>query len=289
MSLVSMNVLLAHAREHRYAVPAFTVNLESIETAARAAEEEDSPIILMGWEGDLQRTDIRHWAALTRAVAQSSRVPTAVHLDHGTCFRICMEAIQCGFTSVMIDGSGKPYQENVAVTRKVVETAHVVGVTVEAELGRVGQGSEKLTKAEAQQMMTDPDQAAEFVRATGVDALAVAVGNLHGLYKYEPKLDLERLEEIRNKVDCFIVLHGGSGTPRRPEAIARGVTKINVAADLQLAFLGGIRRVLENVPATPRYQANVLVPATDAMKEVMKATIREFGACGQAATVLLRA
>jgi fructose-bisphosphate aldolase class II len=277
-----MGILLAHARKQGYAVPAYTVDMWSMETAALAAEEEDSPLILMGWEGDLKCGDIRHWAALARAVARDSRVPMAVHLDHGTSFEICIEAIRCGFTSVMIDASTKSYGHNVAVTRKVVEAAHAVGVTVEAELGHVGQGSEKLTGSDAEQLMTDPEQAARFVWETRVDALAVAIGNLHGLYKYEPRLDLDRLSEIVQKTDAFIVLHGGSGTPNRPETVARGVTKINLAADFQVAFRDHLDLVKSNTPATPRYVASVLKPATDAVKGVMQDRIRELGSHGQA-------
>jgi fructose-bisphosphate aldolase class II len=228
----------------------------------------------------------QYFSALALAGAQNARVPTAIHLDHGSSFEWVVRAIKYGFTSVMMDASLEPYEENVAITRKVVEVAHAVGVTVEAELGHMLTGDVILTDEQAAKNMTDPDEAARFVKETGVDALAVAIGNAHGLYTYEPKLDFKRLETIVKKMDAFVVMHGGSGTPGLPECIKLGVTKINIASDVQVAFRESVKRTFENEPLESLHATDILTPATEAMKEVMKAKMREFGSYGQASKVI---
>jgi fructose-bisphosphate aldolase class II len=277
-----MEFLLRHARSNGYGVPAFNVNnLESIQAAVEAAEEEDSPLILMGWEGDLEYAGSEYFSALALAGAKKARVPVAIHLDHGSTFEWCMEAIRWGFTSVMIDASPLPFEQNVAVTRKVVEVGHAAGATVEAELGHIETGDVILTDEQLAKNMTDPDEAVRFVEETGVDALAVAVGNAHGLYKYEPKLDFGRLETIVNKVNCFVVMHGGSGTPGLPKAIQLGVTKVNIGTDIAVAFRESVNRTLKDKPLEGLYQDAILNPATEAMKQVMKGRMQEFGSSGQ--------
>jgi fructose-bisphosphate aldolase class II len=282
MSLFPMADLMRHARENRYGVPAFNVNdTYSIAAAIAAAEEEDAPLILMGWEGELEGPNMVYFSSLAVGAAQKARVPVAIHLDHGTSFAWAQRAIQHGFTSVMIDSSMLPFDENVAVTRKVVEAAHACGVTVEAELGHIIGADVVLTEEQQRANMTDPGEAARFVEATGVDALAVAVGNAHGLYKYTPKLDLERLETIVQRVQCHVVMHGGSGTPSLPEAVQLGVTKINIGTDIQVAFRESVKQTLQQYSLENLDSTSILGPATQAMKQVMVDRIRLFSANGQ--------
>jgi fructose-bisphosphate aldolase class II len=287
MSLVTMAPLLQDAREHAYAVAAFNVwNLESTMAAVQAAEEEDAPLILAGGARTFAFAGLENWAAVTLQAARAARVPVAVHLDHGSSFELVLRCIRCGFTSVMIDASLMPLRENVELTKRVVEAAHAVGVTAEAELGHVGLGEEMSDQSQASQYLTDPDEAIWFVEQTGVDALAVSVGNLHGLYKFEPRLDLKRLEAIAQKTGACLVMHGGSGTPGLPEAIRRGITKINIGTDIQVAFKESLQGVLNTRPLKSLNSSAILAPAIVAMSEVMRAKIREFGSNGQASRMV---
>jgi fructose-bisphosphate aldolase class II len=229
----------------------------------------------------------------------------SLHLDHGEDVETVKKCLEAGFTSVMIDGSHLPFEENISLTKHVVDLAHQKGVSVEGELGRLA-GIEEKTVAEREAVLTDPIEAEEFVRRTGVDALAVSIGTSHGAYKFkgEPKLDFERLKQIRERVDVPLVLHGASSVPQWiiekatkygaelagakgiPEdhirkAIALGITKINIDTDLRLAFTATIREVLATSPKEfdPR---KILGPAKEAMKEVVKAKMRLFGSSGKA-------
>jgi fructose-bisphosphate aldolase class II len=229
----------------------------------------------------------------------------SLHLDHGEDFEIVSKCIEAGFTSVMIDGSFLKFEDNIAIAKRVVDFAHSKGVSVEAELGRLA-GVEEKTVEEKEAVLTDPDVARDFVKRTGVDALAVAIGTSHGAYKFkgEPKLDFERLKSINEKVDVPLVLHGASSVPPWiiekaqkygaelagargiPEehirkAISLGITKINIDTDLRLAFTATVREVLANSPKEfdPR---KILGPAKEAMKEVVRGKMRLFGSSGKA-------
>lgn len=288
MPLVSLREVCAAAEKGRYAVGAFGVqNLETIQGVIEAAIEERSPAILLVSEGAIKYGGLRPLAEIIKALAEQAPVPIVAHLDHGPSFEVATHCIMAGFKSVMVDASHYDYDKNVAITRQVVAMAHAVGATVEGEIGRIGGVEENIVVSEAEAAMTEPEEAARFVQDTGVDAVAVAIGNAHGLYKGEPKLDIPRMGRIYEAVkrvapDCFLVLHGGSGTPDHmiKDAIAAGVSKINIGTELKLAFVEGIRETLEKKPGVddPRH---LVGPARQKVKEVTKAKMRLFGSSGR--------
>lgn len=265
-----MKSLLQSARSEGYAVGAFTVwDMESVQAVIGAAETLELPVIAQvgPWEADFAGMELL--ADIIKHAAIRASVPVALHLDHGESFERVMNAIHCSFTSVMIDASNLPFHENVALTREVVRCAHAAGVTTEGEIGMVGGGIHAEMSGEGFPM-TDPDEAKLFVAETGVDALAVAIGNAHGFYKAEPKLDLERLAAIAEKVSIPLVLHGGTGIPENAirEAIKRGIAKINICTEFVAAFARGFQDTQArpdfayNVPklfAEPRRRATELV------------------------------
>jgi fructose-bisphosphate aldolase class II len=304
--LVTNRDLLLAAQRNAYAVGAFNIqNLESLLAVVEAAVEEKSPVIVAVTPSAIKYGGIKYLAGLVKTAASESPVPMSLHLDHGEDVETVKKCIEAGFTSVMIDGSHMPFEGNIALTRRVVEIAHPRGVSVEGELGRLA-GVEEKTVEEREALLTDPIKAEEFVKRTGVDALAVSIGTSHGAYKFkgEPQLDFERLKAIREKVDVPLVLHGASSVPAWiiekavkygaelagakgiPEdhirrAISLGITKINIDTDLRLAFTAAVREVLANSPKEfdPR---KILGPAKDAMKEVVKGKMRLFGSSGKA-------
>ena len=304
--LVTNKELMVPARKKGYAVPALNVqNLESLTAVAEAAAEEKSPVILAISPSVIKYAGMPYIVALAKTAAQLSPVPMSIHLDHGEDFDICQKCIEGGFSSVMIDGSFLKYEDNVAVTKKVVAAAKAKGVSVEAELGKLA-GVEERSVEEKDAILTDPQTAQDFVEKTGVDALAVAIGTSHGAYKFksESKLDIERLKKISQKIQIPLVLHGASSVPQSlidkatkygaqlgnakgiPEAeikkaIALGIAKVNVDTDLRLALTGAVREVLATQPKEfdPR---KILGPAKVAMKEVAKSKMQLFGSAGKA-------
>jgi len=289
MPLVTMREVLKAAEAGKYAVGAFGVqNLETIQAVVEAAVEERSPAILIISEGAITYAGLQTIAGIVKTLADAAPVPIVAHLDHGPSFDLAARCIVAGFKSVMVDASHHDYATNVAITRKVVEMAHAVGATVEGEIGKIGGVEENIAVSAADATMTEPDEAARFARDTGVDALAVAIGNAHGLYHGEPKLDIPRMARICSAVkaaapEVALVLHGGSGTPDHMirDAIAAGVSKINVGTELKLAFVDGVRQTLEKKPGIddPRH---LLKPARDAVKAVTKEKMRLFGSSGRA-------
>lgn len=296
---------LHEARKGGYGVPAFNVNnMEQIQGIMRAAAELRSPVILQASRGALAYTDGVYLKRLVdAAVEMHPDLPVVLHLDHGDSLESCIRAIELGFTSVMIDGSHHDYEVNVEMTREVVAYAHPRGVSVEAELGTLG-GIEEDVVGEVQ--LTDPDQAEDFVRQTGCDSLAVAIGTSHGAYKFkaEPKLELGLVDEIHRRVQIPLVLHGASSVPPSlvervnrfggrieesfgvpiesiQQAIRGGVAKINVDTDLRLAITGAVRQVLAESPAEfdPR---SYLGSARDAVAQVVAERMRAFGSAGRA-------
>ena len=323
MPLIPMRVLLDHAAEHDYGVGAFNVNnMEQIQAIMQAAEETNSPVIVQASRGARSYSQDAYLRHLMLAAAElHPNLPIAMHQDHGNSPETCFSAIEQGFTSVMMDGSlqedGKTpssYEYNVDVTRKVVERAHALGVTVEAEIGCLG-GIEDghgagLTGDEALAHLTDPDQAQQFVADTGCDALAVAIGTSHGAYKFKKKptgdvLKMDLIEEIHRRLpNTHLVMHGSSSVPnelvdiinayggKMPETygvpveaiqqgIRHGVRKVNVDTDNRLAMTGAIRKVFMEHPEKfdPR---DYLKPARAAMVEVVKARMIAFGQAGWA-------
>ncbi len=284
MPLVPAKELLEAAEKGNYAIGAFNCNnMEIIQAIVEAAEEENAPVIVQASQGAIKYAGLEYITALTKIAAENTKVPVALNLDHGTSFEQVVRCIRYGFTAVMIDGSAHPLQENIAITKKVVDVARAVGVSVEAELGKIGGTEDDITVDEREATFTDPQEAKEFVEATNVDALAVAIGTAHGVYKGEPKLDFERLREIRSLINTPIVLHGSSGVPDEAisKAISLGVRKINIDTNLREAFVKKARQVMEEKPneIDPR---KILGPAREAMKEVIKEKIRLFGSSGKA-------
>ncbi|MEW6423135.1 MAG: class II fructose-1,6-bisphosphate aldolase [Bacillota bacterium] len=284
MSFVAASVLLRAAQNGGYAVGAFNFsNLEIVQAIVRAAEAEKAPVILQATQGAIRYAGLAYLVALARAAAKVASVPLALHLDHGTDANLVAECVRAGFSSVMIDGSRLPLEENIALTRQVVAASRRSGVSVEAELGRISGTEDELSVAERETLFTDPQEARFFVEQTGVDALAVAVGTAHGRYRGEPKLDFERLARISALVPIPLVLHGSSGVPDEAirEAIERGVRKINIDTDIRQTFIGTIRQMLAEKPdeIDPR---KILGPAREAAVEVIRHKIRLFGSAGKA-------
>ncbi len=284
MPLVTVKELLKGAAAGGYAVGAFNCNnMEIVQAIIDAAEAEKAPVIMQASQGAIKYAGIEYIMALARVAADNATVPVAMHLDHGTSFDQVMQCIRYGFTSVMIDGSKYSLDENIVLTRKVIEVARAVGVSVEAELGKIGGTEDDITVSDKEAAMTKPEEAQKFVAETGVDSLAIAIGTAHGQYKWEPKLDFDRLRRVKELVDIPIVLHGSSGVPddQIAEAIRLGVRKVNIDTNLREAFVKGVRAVLEKDPneIDPR---KLLGPAKKEMSAVIREKIRLFGSSGKA-------
>jgi len=284
LALVPVSDLLKKAEEGGYAVGAFNCNnMEIVQAIITAAEAENAPVIMQASQGAIKYAGINYIVAMARLAAERSRVPVALHLDHGTSFEQVMQCIRAGFSSVMIDGSKLPLAENIALTRRVLDVARAVGVSVEAELGKIGGTEDDIYVSEREAFFTDPTEAGVFVRETGVDALAVAVGTAHGQYKGTPELDFPRLEKIKSIVKIPIVLHGSSGVPDDAirEAVRLGVRKVNIDTNIREAFTDAARKVLAENPGEidPR---KILGPAREAAAAVIREKIRVFGSSDKA-------
>ena len=304
--LVTGLEILKKAREEGYGVGAFNVNnMEFLQAVLEAAEEQRSPVILALSEGAMKYGG-RALTLMAVELAKEARVPVAVHLDHGSSYESVLRALRAGFTSVMIDKSHEDFETNVRETRRAVEAAHAVGVTVEAELGRLAGIEEHVAVDEKDALLTNPEEARIFMERTGADYLAVAIGTSHGAYKGKgrPFIDHARLERIARLVPAPLVLHGASAVPPElverfrasggeigeaagihPEdirkAISLGIAKINTDTDLRLAFTALIREALNKNPKEfdPR---KYLGPAREAVKEVVKSRMELFGSVGRA-------
>ena len=249
MPLVTPQEMLLDAQKNRYAVGAFNIeNMEMAQGVIAAAEELRAPVIIQTTPSTVRYAGLDLYYANVWALASRSPVPVVLHLDHGDSFALAMQAIRAGYTSVMFDGSAKPFEENKEITQRVVEVAGASGLAVEAELGKVGGKEDDLSVKHDE--YTDPGQAKEFVEKTGVTSLAVAIGTAHGVYSGTPVLDVHRLSEIRKIVDVPLVLHGASGLPEKDikDCIARGACKVNFATDLRIAFADGMKAVLGKEP-----------------------------------------
>ena len=303
--LVTNKDLMSPAMQKAYAVGAFNIsNLESLLAVIEAATEEKSPAIVAVTPSSIKYAGLTYIGKMVKTAAESAPVPISLHLDHGKDMETVSKCIDAGFTSVMIDGSHLKFEENISLTKHVVDLVNTKGISVEAELGRLA-GVEESTVEEKEAVLTHPDSAKEFVERTGVDALAVAIGTSHGAYKFKgkPKLDFERLKFIREMVSVLLVLHGASSVPSRiiekavkygaelggakgiPEehiqkAISLGITKINIDTDLRLAFTAATREFLVKSPKVfdPR---KILGSSKEAMKEVVKSKMRLFGSSGK--------
>ena len=280
--LVNMKDMLQKAWEGKYAVGFFNaVNVEMARAVIETAEEMRAPVIVGTAEVLLPAMEMERVAEYLIPMAKKASVPVAVHYDHGLTFEKCMEALHLGFTSVMYDCSTAGYDENLKSVAEMVKICHAMGATVEGELGHVGdnEGAGKLLKPS--DYYTDPDQAVDFVQETGVDALAVAVGNAHGDYKFPPRLDFDRISAIAELTRTPLVLHGGSGLSDDDfrEAACRGICKVNIFTDLDKAGKAGIEKGLQSRAGTVMQ----LIPyEIAAMKEVVRNKISLFGSAHRA-------
>jgi fructose-bisphosphate aldolase, class II len=332
MAMISLRQLLDHAAEHGYGVPAFNVNnLEQIQAIMQAAQKTDSPVILQASAGARKYAGEPFLRKMVEAAVEMyPDIPIVMHQDHGASPSVCMQSIRSGFTSVMMDGSLREdaktpasYEYNVDVTRRVAEMAHAVGVSVEGELGCLGSlesgqaGEEDGVGAEGtlthEQMLTDPDQAADFVKKTGVDALAIAIGTSHGAYKFSRKptgdiLAIDRIKQIHAKIpNTHLVMHGSSSVPQEwlaiirenggdiketygvpveeiQEGIRHGVRKINIDTDIRLAMTGAMRRAM-NKDRSEFDPRKFLKDATAAARDVCIARMQAFGCAGMASRI----
>ncbi|MCE9633146.1 MAG: fructose-bisphosphate aldolase class II [Methylophilales bacterium] len=334
MALVSLRQLLDHAAENGYGLPAFNVNnMEQIHAIMQAADECNSPVIMQGSAGARKYAGeafLRH--LILAAIEAYPHIPIVMHQDHGASPAVCVQSIRSGFSSVMMDGSLKEdgktpasYEYNVNVTKSVVDIAHMVGVSVEGELGVLGSlesgmageedGHGAVGKLDHSQLLTDPEEAADFVKKTGVDALAIAIGTSHGAYKFTKPptgdtLSIQRIKEIHARIpNTHLVMHGSSSVPQEwlkiinqyggtmgetygvpveeiVEGIKHGVRKVNIDTDLRMASTGAIRRFLGSPETSKEFDPRkFLKEATVAMKGICKARFEAFGSAGQAGKI----
>lgn len=284
--LTTGKAILDVANKHSFAVPAFNISdWAMFKGIVEISEEKDAPLIV-----GIHPDEVRHIGRemITGIIERShhATVPIAIHWDHGATFEQMLQAIQYGFTSVMIDASLKPFEENLAISKRVTDAAHAVGLSVEAELGTIGANDSYAEGGSSTIIYTDPDDAVTFVEGTGVDSLAVAIGTFHGLYPahLKPELKLDLLKEIKSRVQIPLVLHGGSGNPddEIAEASRSGINKINISTDIKIAYHDKMREVLGSDPKTR--EPNAIQPAcVEAMKVVAAQKIDLFGAAGKGA------
>lgn len=273
--LVTMSELLKDAKANKYAVAAFNFhNLEILRAVIEAAEEAKAPIIVQATPFYMNHMGFKTAATMVKAAAEEAAVPIAINLDHANGMQPIMQALLNGFSSVMVDGSSLPFAENVKLTQQVVALARMAGASIEAELGHIG-GVEDVEEVKAQGGLADPAEAEIFVKETGIDALAPAIGTAHGIYKSEPKLDFERLAEISRRTDLPLVLHGGSGLDAEQvkKAISLGVAKVNIGTEFKMAWSGALKEFFNQGGTEPAKGADL---AKAAIREVAKRKITMF-------------
>lgn len=298
--------LLRHAQEHGYAIPAFNVNhLETLLAVIDAAKAEKSPVIVQTSEGGIQYAGMHILVAMVRAAAEAD-IPVVMHVDHGKDLALIKEAIECGYTSVMIDASSLPFADNVKQTRQVVKWARAKGVAVEAEIGRIAGAEDKVSVSAREALLTDPEEAARFAKESECDSLAVSIGTQHGAFKMsgDHRLDIKRLKEIKKRVEVPLVLHGASGVREDivhlakrfgadvgemrgtldedvKQAVKNGICKVNIDTDLRLAFSAGLREAVAQHHNwfDPR---QLFEPGRLLMTEVAKQKMRLLGSSGKA-------
>lgn len=281
MPLVTSEKILNDAQKGGYAVGAFNVeNMEMILAAAEAANELGAPIMLQTTSSTVRYASVKQFYANAKAIAEQVSVPVAIHLDHGDSFELAMQALREGYTSIMIDGSHYDFEANIELTKRVVDAAKPNHIPVEAELGKVGGKEDDLEVKDAG--YTDPLEAKEFALRTGITSLAVAIGTAHGFYAGTPKLDIERLKEIKKLVDIPLVLHGASGLSDEDviKCIKEGICKVNFATELRVAFSDGVKSVLKQNPDVYDPKAYLKV-ARENVKQLVKNRIIVCGCQGK--------
>lgn len=283
--LVSMKEMLSDAQKNKYAIPAFDVsNYEMMKAVLDVCEEAKSPALLMGLGVDLEGKGLNLITSMVKEASKFYSIPVCFHLDHATDLEFIKRAVDAGFSSVMFDGSTLPFEENAKKTKEVTDFAHANGVTVEAELGHVGNamvGNEKdsVHNEDPENTLTVPEEVKKFVEITNVDALAIAIGTAHGVYQKTPTLRIDRLDEITSVSNVPLVLHGGSGTPddQMQMAIKHGITKINIYSDVVGALNRGLKNKLNNIKNPSTWPVYVFEEARAEMKKAILDKITTFG------------
>lgn len=276
MTLVTTKEMMEDAYANGYAIGAFGVhNLEIMKAIIAGAEKANAPVILQTTSSTYKYIGMPYMIALAKAAAAQAKVPVALHLDHGESLNNVMECLRAGYTSVMIDGSGLPFEDNIALVKRVVEVAKAVGVPVEAELGTIGGVEDELKVDEANALFTDPEMAGRFVHETGIDSFAPAFGTAHGAYKKEPELQFDLLDQIRQATNIPLVMHGASGVPDASvkKAIGLGVSKVNFSTELKDLFANEIRAFFIDNP-TENDPRKYFLPARAALTELVEQKIR---------------
>ncbi|WP_251551101.1 class II fructose-bisphosphate aldolase [Neobacillus muris] len=278
MPLVSGKKLLEDAHTNGYAIGAFSVDhLNSIVAVIETAEEMESPVMVQTGQGTFKQTKMNYLAALVKEVASDAKIPVALHLDHGTGFEQAIQAIRCGYTSLMFDGSRLDIEENISITRQIKIASETLGLPLEAELGKLGtRGSDEI------QLLTDPDEAEYFAKETNVDSLAVALGNIHAAYGEDLSINLEHLKIINDRVGIPIVLHGGTGVLHDDikKAIQLGVSKVNIATEWRRATIDYLRSELSNEDQNNFFALNMGIRNT--ICDIVRTKIELFGSLGKA-------
>jgi ketose-bisphosphate aldolase len=285
MELVTLKEILANTRKEHYAVGAFNFNgYEDAEGILMGAVEASSPVIMMASEGACKYIGLYETAGLISGMAKTARVPVCLHLDHATDHDFIKEAIRAGFSSVMIDASAKEYEENVRASKAVVRFARDYHCSVEAELGKVGGKEDNIVVEDRTATFTVPSEVPGFVEETGIDALAIAFGSVHGFYKSEPKLDFDRLEAVLKLTSCPIVLHGGTGIPIADiqKCIRMGLAKVNVGTELKKVFSDTLRRMVGELPVSEIDPRKYMKPVKAACAVVVKEKLEAFGCANKA-------
>lgn len=287
MSFVTTKEMLKEAQKGRYAVGAFNANnMEIIQAIVETAEEEKAPVILQASQGAIKYAGLDSIVAMVKVMAEKAKVPVALHLDHGTDYYQNIKCLRAGFTSLMYDGSKLPFDENVKMTKKVVEMAHACDIPVEAELGQIGKMGDSdepgVALERVKESMAVPEEAVKFVELTEIDFLAAAVGTIHGCRTPFAKLDIRRIERIRELTGVPLVLHGASGADDEEikKGITAGICKINIDTRIRMKFTEKMREIIKTNPEEidPR---KILGPAKEAAKEIIRDRIRVFGCNGK--------
>jgi len=289
MTLVPMSEMLVKAKKEKYAVPQFNIiNMEFTQAIVEVSNEENSPVILGVGEPTIKYMGMEYVIAIANAAAKNSSIPIALHLDHGSSFEVVMQCIKAGFSSVMIDGSKYSFEKNIALTNKVVEAAHSVGVSVEAELGTIGGTEDNIYVNENDVILPSAEEAIEFWNHTNVDALAVAVGTAHGMYKIEPKIKFDVISKISNSIPVPLVLHGGSGVPDQDiqKAIHCGISKINVNTENQVAFSNAVKQIINSNNDIQDSRLFLRV-GREAVKQMVRSKIRLFNSANKTDAIIL--
>jgi ketose-bisphosphate aldolase len=283
--LVTLKEILENTRKEGYAVGSFNFNgYEDAQGIINGAAEKNSPVILMASMGACKYIGLHQTVGMIKGMAASVDIPVCLHLDHATDMDYIKEAIKAGFSSVMIDASAENYEINIQKSKEIVEFTKDYHCSVEAELGKVGGKEENIVVSDEKATFTQPYDVPRFVEETGIDALAIAFGSVHGFYKSEPKLDFERLAEIAKITDCPLVLHGGTGIPVEDfkKCVVSGISKINVGTEFKKTFTDTIRKMCNDLPEKEVDPRKYMGPVKDACAEVVKGKIDVFGSANKA-------